>query len=947
MVTPRLIGPFLLGFLLFAAAHIEAQAFSDDGACKTPWRWRNPLPHGNRMGSICYGNGMFVTGDMTGIIRSSSNGAIWTVRRGTGSGGEKIYDMAWNGVIFLGCGKGGLIYSSPDGISWDARSSGFAEDFSAVIWDGVRFVAAGYARSRFGDGVIWTSADGAVWEEVFRAQNRFFLSVAFSGSSFVAVGGRDTPDGTEDEIYYSKDALSWQEAQAGVYGSNITGVMWDGARFVAVNSAGAVYSSEDGASWQAIASKVIEGGGFNGRIMKSEGKYIAFSYCLGANGGIYTSLDAVNWHAAYIDQATYLFSDGAWDGERFIAIGGKFGGGVMAESSDLETWKSATFGDATPNFWSAAWGGGKVVAVGEYEYGGAIFTSDDGKEWTRRDPGVNTWLMKVIWDGHQFIAVGYFGIIMTSPDGIRWSVVFYGKPYEWIEDVLFDGKLYIAVGGWDRGDGEGETTVLTSYDGQRWERGQVFSPFQLKAVASSGKRYVAVGRRWSWNGGPLNLIICSEDGIAWRLVQNSLNFEDNDIVWNGSKFLAAGHPNAMMESPDGITWTRLESPSFYVWGLFWDGGRFYAAGDGVMSSLDGRIWDVEVTGVNPTLREISYNGTTYFCVGESGAIVTRYCGPLKADTSAEPGQGLAPLDVQFTAEADGGSSPYNYFYEWDFGDGSPVSHEQNPPHEYFAAGVFNWIITVTDGGGGVYTSSGTVEVLSPCSLKCTANAEPSIGTAPLAVAFSSSAQATSCQGSPSFSWIFGDGGVSSEQNPAHIYLLPGVYQWTLSVSADDLTCSREGTITVTAPPCILECSATPSVSSGRAPLAVTFSAETTALHCSSDTAYHWITGDGAASDQQVFTHTFASQGDYNWSLEVSVDGETCMKGGKISVAPGIPGDCDGDGAVSVAEVQGAINMFLGLAPPACNVDCDGRGPVTIADIQKVINAFLGFSVVCQ
>jgi Glucodextranase, domain B/Bacterial Ig domain len=53
------------------------------------------------------------------------------------------------------------------------------------------------------------------------------------------------------------------------------------------------------------------------------------------------------------------------------------------------------------------------------------------------------------------------------------------------------------------------------------------------------------------------------------------------------------------------------------------------------------------------------------------------------------------------------------------------------------------------------------------------------------------------------------------------------------------------------------------------------------------------------------------------------------------------GDCDGDGNVSIAEVQSAINMFLGLKEVASCVDADGFSGVSIAEVQKSINSFLG------
>jgi len=54
-----------------------------------------------------------------------------------------------------------------------------------------------------------------------------------------------------------------------------------------------------------------------------------------------------------------------------------------------------------------------------------------------------------------------------------------------------------------------------------------------------------------------------------------------------------------------------------------------------------------------------------------------------------------------------------------------------------------------------------------------------------------------------------------------------------------------------------------------------------------------------------------------------------------------PGDCDGDGNTSIAEVQGAINMYLGLKATESCVDSDDSGSVSIAEVQKVINGYLG------
>ncbi len=53
------------------------------------------------------------------------------------------------------------------------------------------------------------------------------------------------------------------------------------------------------------------------------------------------------------------------------------------------------------------------------------------------------------------------------------------------------------------------------------------------------------------------------------------------------------------------------------------------------------------------------------------------------------------------------------------------------------------------------------------------------------------------------------------------------------------------------------------------------------------------------------------------------------------------GDCDNSGTVTIAEVQSAINMFLGLKAVDICVDLDNSNGVSIAEVQKVINSFLG------
>lgn len=86
---------------------------------------------------------------------------------------------------------------------------------------------------------------------------------------------------------------------------------------------------------------------------------------------------------------------------------------------------------------------------------------------------------------------------------------------------------------------------------------------------------------------------------------------------------------------------------------------------------------------------------------------------------------------------------------------------------------------------------------------------------------------------------------------------------------------------------------------------------------------------------QGFTNFGVTVTDSTWPIPQSVAKTMSIR--TVTKA----GDCDNSSTVTIAEVQSAINMFLGLKSTEVCVDQDGVGGVSIAEIQKVINSFLG------
>jgi PKD repeat protein len=234
-------------------------------------------------------------------------------------------------------------------------------------------------------------------------------------------------------------------------------------------------------------------------------------------------------------------------------------------------------------------------------------------------------------------------------------------------------------------------------------------------------------------------------------------------------------------------------------------------------------------------------------------------------------------------------------YNWSITNGS-ITSGQNTRVIVFSAGVAGVMtldVTVLDPSYCSASSSRTITVTSAgggCTLNCTATA-PTEGTAGFPVFFvATSTATTACGGSSSYTWDFGDATSSTEQFPAHAYVNPGSYTWTLTVNHPGASpCRRSGTILIGAavPGCALNCEVSvPSTAAAGA--AVLFaSLATPSAACSGTPDYLWDFGDGYTSVQQNPSHTYSSAGVYSWRLTVTLSGAaTCVRTGSIVVIAG-------------------------------------------------------------
>jgi hypothetical protein len=218
-----------------------------------------------------------------------------------------------------------------------------------------------------------------------------------------------------------------------------------------------------------------------------------------------------------------------------------------------------------PDFRAIVYAKNQYVVVRE---SGLIMTSPDGLKWTSRTSTTKNNLLGLFWDGHQYLAGGDQGTILSSPDGIKW----------------------------------------TSRD----------SGCQVKFYSFSccGTRYVAVG-----NDG----IRISSNSVAWTepaSAPTSVPFTAS--TWTGTEFLACGlglnKKPTIYTSPDGDVWTlRDTTVKESLRAAITIDGTVYIAGDSVVkeSTDGGTTWTDTFTnfGGNKLFMGLAYNGHSLIAAG--------------------------------------------------------------------------------------------------------------------------------------------------------------------------------------------------------------------------------------------------------------------------------------------------------------------------------------------
>ncbi len=277
--------------------------------------------------------------------------------------------------------------------------------------------------------------------------------------------------------------------------------------------------------------------------------------------------------------------------------------------------------------------------------------------------------------------------------------------------------------------------------------------------------------------------------------------------------------------------------------------------------------------------------------------------------TATPTSGLAPLQVQFDANASGGDAPLSY--RWEFGDGTN-STTQDPVHTYQTSGQYTATVTVTDDNGDTATATVGIDAGSDSVPTANASASPQQGFAPLQVQFFGNGSGGNAP--LSYAWSFGDGNNAATQNPTHTYQSPGTYTASLVVT-DDNGDSANSTVEITVlDNSVPQVSVNASPTTGIVPTNVSFNS--TINGGDAPFTYEWNFGDGSPTiDVVAPDHSYTVAGQYTATLTVTDNnGDTASDSIQIDIASN-----------DVPAVTASVDSDTGTAPLTVNFSASATG----------------------
>lgn len=495
---------------------------------------------------ICGSNGFLATtpdlitftGRVSALPTTAFNAGAYGVNGGT------------HAYVIVGAitgGNGAIQTSTDSGVTWTSYNSGVGNN---VLNDVVYFSAVSLWVACGAGGRVTSSPDGAAWTApAALAGSPAFLALAFNGSILVVVGAAGN-------IFSSTDGTSWTSRLAtSSTTTQLNSVAWNGTIFCAVGNTGVVVTSTDGITWTK-QSPIGPLNNANWLWITSDG--VGNFYAQKGNFYIFVSTDGINWTPYYTPSTGFSVN---WMNGKLVAYSNGEGS-IITSTTGGQTWTTTTRGNQGRNsniwnklYWSLPSSQYMLTGNGGSSSGG-FYSSVNGQ--VIAGIGFQACLTTLYAPAPQskLVALGISGCGMVSTDNGLTFTPITSQPLSAESDNMSymayspSLDLFVAVS---------NVGIWYSSNGTVWTQAAYTTPYLGNTPgASLGHIVWAAAPALFVIVGGAGTILTSTNGTTWTTVVLNVGQAINSVCYNTALglFVAGGNNGLFFTSTNGTSWTK-------------------------------------------------------------------------------------------------------------------------------------------------------------------------------------------------------------------------------------------------------------------------------------------------------------------------------------------------------------------------------------------------------